>query len=79
MAGEQSGAGRRLTVYLDVGFRRRRLAVEIDGREFHSDRKLFETDRWRQNALVLDGWRVLRFTWRMISTPERSPYRWLIR
>jgi hypothetical protein len=22
---------------------------------------------WRQNALVADGWRVLRFTWRMLK------------
>jgi very-short-patch-repair endonuclease len=27
---------------------------------------LFESDRWRQNVLVADGWRVLRFTWAML-------------
>ena len=27
---------------------------------------MFESDRWRQNALVADGWRVLRFTWDML-------------
>jgi very-short-patch-repair endonuclease len=27
---------------------------------------LFESDRWRQNALVAQGWRVLRFTWAML-------------
>ncbi len=59
------------TFYLDVGFRRCRLAVEIDGRRHVTDRKLFEKDRWRQNALVIDGWRVLRFTWRMlVDRPE---------
>ena len=52
--------------YLDVAFRRQRLALEIDGRIHEDDADLFESDRWRQNALVLDGWRVLRFTWAML-------------
>ena len=52
--------------YIDVAFRRQRLALEIDGRLHEDDADLFESDRWRQNALVLDGWRVLRFTWTML-------------
>jgi very-short-patch-repair endonuclease len=37
----------------------------------HSERDQFETDRHRQNALVLFGWRPLRFTWRQIrQQPE---------
>lgn len=59
------GAG---TYYLDIAFRRERIAGEIDGWEYHSDPEVFETDRLRQNALVLDGWLVLRFTWRMLTT-----------
>ena len=55
------------TYYLDVAFRRIRLAVEIDGRLHHSSETAFETDRRRQNQLVLDGWRVLRFTWAMLT------------
>ena len=43
-----------------------RIAIEVDGRAFHSDRRSFESDRRRQNALVLDGWLVLRFTWEQI-------------
>ena len=53
--------------YLDIAFPERRLALEIDGRAFHSDRVSFERDRSRQNDLVLAGWTVLRFTWRMIA------------
>ena len=56
--------------YLDVGFRYLRLALEIDGRVHQKDPDLFESDRIRQNALVLDGWRVLRFTWRV---PDERP------
>jgi very-short-patch-repair endonuclease len=54
-------------VFPDVAFRRQRLVVEIDGRRFHSGSDVFESDRKRQNLLVLDGWRVLRITWRMIQ------------
>lgn len=51
--------------YLDIAFARERLVLEIDGR-IHSTLALFESDRWRQNWLVLQGWRVLRFTWPML-------------
>jgi Protein of unknown function (DUF559) len=53
--------------FLDVGFKRLKLAIEIDGRIHERDRGLFESDRWRQNALVLAGWRVLRFTVQMLE------------
>jgi len=28
---------------------------------------MFHSDRWRQNALMLAGWRVLRFSWLMME------------
>lgn len=52
--------------YIDIGFKQQKLAIEIDGRLHETDEDLFESDRWRQNALVADGWRVLRFTWAML-------------
>jgi very-short-patch-repair endonuclease len=52
--------------YIDVAFPHLKLAIEIDGRLHEENEDLFESDRWRQNALVADGWRVLRFTWRML-------------
>jgi very-short-patch-repair endonuclease len=55
------------TCYVDVLFRNLKLAIEIDGRLFHTGADVFETDRSRQNQLVLDGWCVLRFTWTMIE------------
>lgn len=55
-----------LLYYLDVAFPAARLAIEIDGRLHEDDVDLFESDRWRQNALVVAGWRVLRFTWPMV-------------
>ena len=58
--------------FLDVGFRDLKLVVEIDGRLHEDDQDIFESDRWRQNALVLDGWMVLRFTFAMLrDQPEK--------
>lgn len=42
--------------------RRSRTIVEVDGREFHSAAAVFSKDRRRQNALILDGWLVLRYS-----------------
>jgi very-short-patch-repair endonuclease len=56
------------TYYLDFAFRRERVATEIDGRLHETDVDIFESDRLRQNALMLRGWLVLRFTWHMLDT-----------
>ncbi len=40
-----------------------RTIVEVDGRAWHTAHDRFQRDRQRQNALVLAGWTVLRFTW----------------
>ena len=55
------------TFYVDLIFRKLKLVIEIDGRLYHTGAEVFETDRRRQNLLVLDGWCVLRFTWTMIE------------
>ncbi|CAN5153581.1 type IV toxin-antitoxin system AbiEi family antitoxin domain-containing protein [soil metagenome] len=52
---------------VDVAFPGPKVAVEIDGWAFHSDPDKFEKDRQRQNALILMGWQVLRFTWRDLT------------
>ncbi len=46
----------------DLVDRRGRTIIEVDGREFHSAAEVFSKDRRRQNALVLDGWLVLRYS-----------------
>ncbi len=48
---------------VDIAFHRHRVAIEIDGWAWHHDAARFRRDRCRQNALVLAGWTVLRFTW----------------
>lgn len=58
--------------FLDVAFPGVGLVVEIDGRIHEDDLDTFENDRWRQNALVLDGWVVVRFTWTMLVEHRES-------
>ena len=56
----------------DVRFDALRLLIEVDGFAFHTDHRAFENDRRRQNALILSGWTVLRFTWRRLSDEPHS-------
>ena len=43
------------------------LVVEVDGREAHSSKADFESDRRRKNEIVLAGYRPMRFTWDAIT------------
>jgi very-short-patch-repair endonuclease len=54
-------------VRLDFVFVSQRVAVEVDGFEFHSGRAQFEDDRFRDAELVAAGWHVLRFTWVQVT------------
>lgn len=42
------------------------LVIEWDGREFHDTADAHEQDRWRDAQLAIRGYRVLRFTYRMV-------------
>jgi very-short-patch-repair endonuclease len=56
---------------LDFAFVAQRVAIEIDGRAWHTASDRFQNDRSRQNRLVLRGWTVLRFTWAdLIERPD---------
>jgi very-short-patch-repair endonuclease len=59
------------TFRLDLAYPDRRVAIELDG-SVHLRRDVWEADHARQNALVLAGWVVLRFTWR--DYLERAPF-----
>ena len=62
---------RKIVAEIDFAHPELKIAIEVDGRAFHSDRQSFERDRERQNMLVIRGWIVLRFTWeRIIHDPE---------
>jgi very-short-patch-repair endonuclease len=59
-------------VRVDVAFEGPRLAIEVDGFEYHSGSDRFQRDRTKQNSLVALGWTVLRFTWWDLA--ERPDY-----
>jgi predicted transcriptional regulator of viral defense system len=50
----------------DFLWRAEHLIVEVDGRDVHTTRRAFDSDRRRDQRLMLLGWRVVRFTWRQV-------------
>ena len=56
---------------VDFAWPAQRLVVEADGFAFHADRASYRDDRRRSNALLLAGWRVLRFSWEdVVDRPD---------
>ena len=47
---------------IDLAYPEHKVAIEIDGWEYHRSRSAFDDDRTRANDLVVAGWHVLRFT-----------------
>ena len=43
-----------------------RLAVEVDGRRYHSGEEQLDRDDARSNSAGIEGWIVLRFSWMAI-------------
>jgi very-short-patch-repair endonuclease len=58
---------RELPHRIDAFIRPWSLIIEGDGRPFHTKRADFENDRKRDNLAVANGYRVLRFTYRMLD------------
>jgi hypothetical protein len=56
------------TFRLDLGYPDLKLAIELDGWDFHRTRTAFDHDRDRANALVIAGWALVRFTSRTSDT-----------
>ena len=57
---------------VDCVWRSERLIVEVDGYAYHRSPTAFEADRERDVVLTMQGWRVVRFTWRQIT--ERAAW-----
>lgn len=53
---------------VDGLWRSQSLIYEVDGRQFHSHPAAFETDRKRDQVLVAAGFRVVRITWRQLTS-----------
>ena len=56
--------------FLDLAFRGRRVAIEVDGYETHSGRAQFERDRRKWSDLTAAGWLVLHFTWHQVTEEQ---------
>lgn len=51
---------------VDCLWREQRLIVELDGRATHGTARAFEGDREKDRLLQVDGWQVVRITWRQL-------------
>ena len=60
------------TFWLDAYWRQQRLAVEADGAAFHLSAADWERDLERQNAILGEGVRVLRFAVRRLRAERRA-------
>jgi len=52
---------------IDIAFPQYKLAVECDGRQFHSTKEAMERDRRKDNYLRSNGWTVIRISGRTIN------------
>jgi hypothetical protein len=51
---------------VDAAWHEHRLIAELDSYGIHTTRRNFEEDRARDRALMVEGWRVVRITWRQL-------------
>lgn len=60
-------------VRVDFGYPTQRLAVELDGRVWHSTKADFQRDRTRARELATVGWHWIPFTWADVhDTPSET-------
>jgi very-short-patch-repair endonuclease len=58
---------------VDACWPERRLVVELDGYAHHRDRRTFQRDREKGNALTRAGWKVFRYTYDdVVRRPGRT-------
>ena len=48
---------------VDLAYPRSRVAIELDSMRWHHNLESFTNDPRRKNALIVNGWTVLTFTW----------------
>ncbi len=57
---------------IDVAIPARKIGIEMDGFRYHARfPKSFRAHTLRQNALIVGGWRLLRYTRGMLADPDR--------
>jgi very-short-patch-repair endonuclease len=58
--------GDRFVAEVDLAYPDLKIAIELDGKH-HLDEDVWQRDLPRQNDLLLEGWLILRFTWKRVS------------
>jgi very-short-patch-repair endonuclease len=53
---------------VDAAWPTQRLVVELDGLAYHLNRHAFQTDRERDRTLQVAGYKVLRYTWKDVTS-----------
>jgi very-short-patch-repair endonuclease len=56
-----------ITIEPDAMWPDAKIIDELDSRQAHATYDAFETDRERDRAAALDGWLVIRVTWRQLD------------
>jgi len=56
----------------DCMWEEQRVVVELDSRTVHATGKAFDADRERDRIFVANDWRVVRVTWRQLTTNSAS-------
>lgn len=62
-------------VEVDALWEHERVVVELDSRQFHGDGFAFENDRGKSNRLIVEGYKVLRITWKMLKGDPEGVYK----
>jgi hypothetical protein len=52
---------------VDLAYPEHLLAIELDSVKHHLNERSFEADPVRQNKVEVEGWTVLRYTWKAYS------------
>jgi very-short-patch-repair endonuclease len=50
----------------------RKLIIEVDGKKYHNNEISFEADRYRDQNLMLEGYRIMRFPAKQIYREASS-------
>lgn len=69
--------GDRFVARLDFAYPEQRVAIEADGFRYHADRRSFDDDRARANAVLALGWRVLRVTAKHLEDDPGGVVAWV--
>lgn len=71
--------GDRFIARLDFAYPEQRVAIEVDGFRYHADRRAFDDDRARANAIQAMGWLVLRITAKHLEEAPDDVVAWVRR